>query len=258
MVRRIPFVALLVMVPAVLTGCASGLQQRLDDQQMQLAAMEAQMEEVVQATEEQSQELSAIRRDLEQMGAKLTMTEEQMADLGSRTENLSTRLSLLTDDVSRLKGGEQTGGGGSGGAVTFTEGPTPPAGSIQSTYDEALSLYYASVGNKNPAQARQSITTFQQVLDAAPQSDLADNAQYWIGENYYWLEEFDRALEAFRGVFDHQHTDKYDDAQLKIGITYRRMGQNEQAIAAFRELLQRYPDSEYAGVARKNLSELGG
>ena len=261
MVRRIPFIALLVTVPAVLTGCASGLQQRLDDQSAQIEAMQAQLQELARADEQQSQELAALRRDMEQMGSKVTMTEEQTAEMSNRLENISTRLSLLTDDVSRLKGGGQAGSGsGSGGSLTFTEGPTPPpaAGRIQATYDDALALYYTAVANRDPAQARQAIQDFGMVLQNAPQSDLADNAQYWIGECYYWLEEFDRALEAFRKVFDHQPTDKYDDAQLKIGITYRRMGQTEQAIGAFRTFLQRYPDSEYAGVARKNLSELGG
>ncbi len=262
MVRHIPFAALLVVVPVVLTGCASGLQQRLDEQGAQLAAMQAQLEEMAASDQEQSQELAALRRDMEQMGSKVTMTEEQTADMQSRLENLSTRLSLLTDDVSRLKGGEQTAGTrpAGGGRVTFTEQPAgmPAAATLQATYDDALVLYYTAVANRSPSQARQSIQDFGRVLSTAPSSDLADNAQYWIGEGYYWLEEFDRALEAFRKVFDHQHTDKHDDAQLKIGITYRRMGQDQQAISAFREFLRRYPDSEYAGVARKNLTELGG
>ncbi|MFO7768275.1 MAG: tetratricopeptide repeat protein [bacterium] len=257
MVRRIPFIALLVMVPAALTGCASGLQQRLDDQGAQLQAMQAQLEEMARTDQEQSQELQALRRDMEQMGSKVTMTEEQTAEMSSRLENLSTRISLLTDDVSRLKEG---GTAGSGGRVTFTEQPDspPPAGRVQAAYDDALALYYTAVSSRDPARARQAIEEFGTVLSTSPGSDLADNAQYWVGECYYWLEEFDRALEAFRKVFDHQHTDKYDDAQLKIGITYRRMGQREEAIEAFRTFLERYPDSEYAGVARKNLNELGG
>ncbi len=99
---------------------------------------------------------------------------------------------------------------------------------------------------------------FSRVLEAAPTSDLADNAEYWIGECYYKLEEFESALAAFQRVFNHEGANKYEDAQLKIGMTYRLMGRRTEAITALRELINRYPNSEHVGLARQIIAEIGG
>lgn len=253
MARRIHIMVASAVLAVSATGCASGLQTRLDQQQATLESMQSRMDQLMQNEQSQSQELAALRRDTMQAGTRTTALEEQVADLANRTENLSTRLSLLTDDVARLKGPGTTmqTPPASGGAIRFTEGPVPPSAGVQGTYDGARRLYEAG-------QPREAIAEFARVIQMAPQSDLADNAEYWTGECYYKLEEFDQALAAFKKVFDYSHTDKYDDAQLKIGMTYRLMGQRDSAITALRKLISKYPDSEYVSYARRILSELGG
>jgi TolA-binding protein len=235
-------------------GCASGLQQSLDQQQAELEAMQARLDQLVQYQQAQTAEIEAMRADLAQTGLKVTQAEEQVGSLGNRVENINTRLTLLTEDVTRMKGtGAPTAPSQPApqGTLRFSESPGPIPADLQARYDTALRLYY----DKKP---REAITAFAQVLQAGPQSDLADNAEYWTGESYYMLEEFPPALEAFKRVLNHRFQDKYDDAQLKIGMTYRLMGQRENAIAAFRELIQKYPESPYLELARRFLSEIGG
>lgn len=89
-----------------------------------------------------------------------------------------------------------------------------------------------------------------------PQSSLADNSQYWLAECYYGLEDYPRAIQEFRKVFSYADTEKDDDAQLKLGFCYANMGDATQAIAEFQKLLNLYPDSEFADVARMRLEEL--
>jgi TolA-binding protein len=233
-------------------GCASGLQQRLDQQQAEQAAMQARLDQLVQQEQAQTAEIEAMRSDLSQTGLRIVQTEEQVGALGNRIENLNTRLTLLTEDVTRLKSTPVpvTPPPAAQGALRFSEAGSVPA-NLQAVYDNALRLY-------NDHKPREAIAGFAQVLKDGPTTDLADNADYWTGECYYMLEEFPQALEAFKRVFSHPFQDKFDDAQLKIGITYRLMGQKENAIAAFRELLAKYPDSPYAELARTNLAQLGG
>lgn len=97
------------------------------------------------------------------------------------------------------------------------------------------------------------INIMSELLASEPNHVLADNAQYWIGESYYGLKQYQKALIEFQKVFSYEATDKYDDAQLMIGLCYVRMGQRDQARQAFQEFLNTYAGSEYTGVAQRYL-----
>jgi TolA-binding protein len=248
--RKISILA--VLATAILTsGCAAGLVQKIDEQQAALDAMQTRLDAVSQENEARSQEVEAIGRDVQQIGMKVTQTEEQVSGLVNRTENLNTRVALLTEDVTRLKASATQPAQPATGALRFSETMGAATGNMQAMYDSALRLYYAK-------EARQSQEAFASFLQAHPQTDLSDNAEYWMGECYYMLEEFPEALEAFRRVFNHSFNDKYDDAQLKIGMTLRHLGRRDEAIAAFREFLSKYPDSQFVEHATRYLAELGG
>lgn len=95
------------------------------------------------------------------------------------------------------------------------------------------------------------IETMNSLLNENPNSPLADNAQYWIGESYYGLKQYQKAILEFQKVFSFNATDKYDDAQLMIGLCYVRLGQQEMAHSTFGDFLQTYQGSEYRGVAQR-------
>jgi len=253
--RQFSMLAPIVLAAATTAGCASSLRQGLDENSMAVQAMQERLEQLAENSGQQAQEIEALRRDLEQMGLKITQTEEQVGVLNNKSENLNTRVQLLTDDLTRLRR-EAVAKPAAPGALRFAEGPpaTAAAGNVQAIYDSGLRLY----NSDRPQDWRGAIAEFAKVLEIAPTSDLADNAEYWTGECYYKLEEFPRALEAFKRVFNHQGSNKYEDAQLKIGMTYREMGNRDEAIAALRELLQKYPNSQYVEIARRILAELGG
>lgn len=95
------------------------------------------------------------------------------------------------------------------------------------------------------------IETMQTLLENEPGHALADNAQYWIGESYYGLQQFQKAVLEFQKVFAYEAADKYDDAQLMIGLCYVRMDQPEMARSTFGEFLDNYRGSEYTGIAQR-------
>jgi tol-pal system protein YbgF len=125
----------------------------------------------------------------------------------------------------------------------------PMAGTVQTTYNNALDDYYNRDFDK-------AIGKFSQILTQHPRSTLADNSQYWLAECYYGLEDYHRAIEEFSKVFSYADTEKDDDAQLKLGFCYANIGDSTQALAAFRKLLNLYPDSEFADVASRRIEEL--
>lgn len=105
-------------------------------------------------------------------------------------------------------------------------------------------------------QYEMALGRFTEILVADPQSSLADNAQYWIGECYYGLGKFRQALTEFTKIFAYDRTEKADDAQLKIARCYLSLGEKDEAVSAFEKLLDEYPESEYVGVARKEMHYL--
>ena len=115
---------------------------------------------------------------------------------------------------------------------------------LKSGYTEARNLFESY-------QYRQAIEAFNRLLEQRPEDVLADNCQYWIGECYFGLKEYQQAIMEFQKVFAYAQTDKYDDAQLMIGLAYVRSGQRDKAQKEFETFLNNYATSEYAGVARK-------
>lgn len=95
------------------------------------------------------------------------------------------------------------------------------------------------------------IETMSALLEENPNHPLADNAQYWIGESYYGLKQYQKAVLEFQKVFAFDKPDKFDDAQLMIGLSYVRLEQTEMARSTFGEFLDTYNGSEYTGIAKR-------
>ncbi|MBN1542848.1 tetratricopeptide repeat protein, partial [candidate division KSB1 bacterium] len=121
--------------------------------------------------------------------------------------------------------------------------------SFQERYDAALQLYESR-------KYLQALQIFDELLQTSGKTDLLDNCQYWKGECYYGLGQYNQAIVEFEKVFAHNGSNKYADAQLKLGLCYQRLGNTEKARAEFQTLLTNYPDSEYVSLAERYLRNL--
>ena len=98
---------------------------------------------------------------------------------------------------------------------------------------------------------------FQSFLDAYPNSDYADNAQYWLGESYYVTRNYDIALTAFQDLLDNfPESPKGPDALLKIGYTHYELEQWDSARAALTQVQENYPDSTLSRLAENRLRSM--
>jgi tol-pal system protein YbgF len=129
--------------------------------------------------------------------------------------------------------------------------PSLPADSFTARYQEALQSYRA----KN---YREAIQKFETLLASDSRHSLADNCEYWIGESYYDLQNYQQAIVAFEKVFTHPKSNKDDSAQLKLGMCYLRLNEKEKAREEFQKLVRDYPASEYAGIAKRFIGQLEG
>lgn len=95
---------------------------------------------------------------------------------------------------------------------------------------------------------------FQLFIELHGQSALASNALYWIGECQYRMGRYRDALTSFYGVVsNYPQSPKLPASTLKLGHTYAKLGDPEKARLMFDRVVDQYPDSSEAELARKAL-----
>jgi len=100
-------------------------------------------------------------------------------------------------------------------------------------------------------------TQFSAFVAQYPNSDYADNAQYWLGESYYVTRNYDIALEAFQALLNnYPDSPKVPDGLLKIGYTHYELKQWVQARAALIQVQEQYPDTTLARLAGSRLRSM--
>lgn len=98
---------------------------------------------------------------------------------------------------------------------------------------------------------------FQSFLERYPDSEYADNAQYWLGESYYVTRNYEIALTAFRTLLDRfPDSPKSPDALLKIGYTHYELKQWDQARSALTQVEELYPDTTLSRLAENRLRSM--
>ena len=126
----------------------------------------------------------------------------------------------------------------------------PGAGGEQGAYDAAFN---ALKGGDYP----KAIAGFKGFVSSYPQSALASNAQYWLGEAYYVTRDYSNAITAFQAVTAQwPDSRKAPDALVKIGFTQAALGRNGDAKVTLESVLQRYPGTEAAQLATERLKRL--
>ncbi len=131
-------------------------------------------------------------------------------------------------------------------SLTIAIAPTNPAGE-QAAYDAALAAVRAD-------QYADSAQRFNAFVQQYPDSPLAANAYYWMGESYYVTQNYELALAAFKAVVErYPDSPKTPGALLKLGYSQDGLKQRAAAEATLREVIQRYPNSDEAGQAQSRL-----
>lgn len=98
---------------------------------------------------------------------------------------------------------------------------------------------------------------FAEFLAEYPNSELAPNARYWLGEAYYGKKDYRRAIDAYDKVeLDYPRSEKVPAALLKKGYAYLALKDKKRASSAFKQVVTLYPKSPEAGKASDKLAQL--
>ncbi len=102
-----------------------------------------------------------------------------------------------------------------------------------------------------------ALAGFRFFLELHGQSSLAANAQYWAGECQYRLGRYKEALKSFYHVVSYYPlSPKLAASTLKIGQTHTKLKDHDKARMMYERVIDEYPESAEAELARKALDAL--
>ena len=122
--------------------------------------------------------------------------------------------------------------------------------------DEFKKRYVDALSNYQNGRYEEAIQGFSTLTFSESGHPLADNSQYWLGECYYSMKNYKRAILEFEKVMQFSKSDKQDDSKLKLGLCFVKIGNNQRARAEFRDLLELFPNSEYSQRAQQYIRQL--
>lgn len=98
---------------------------------------------------------------------------------------------------------------------------------------------------------------FKIYRDSFPDSPLADNALYWIGECSFSQKKYIEAVDAFNElILNYPQSDKIAAAYLKKGLALTELGRADEALVVFKLLISKYPLEEEARIAQEKIKDL--
>lgn len=102
-----------------------------------------------------------------------------------------------------------------------------------------------------------AINGFNRFLEQYPESGLASNAQYWLGEASYGARNFSQAVREFEKVRTlYPDSSKVADASLKLAYSYYELKKWNSARSVLQEIQERFSDSTAAKLAQKRLERI--
>ena len=120
-----------------------------------------------------------------------------------------------------------------------------------SEYADEAQYYIGSINEKKLGYYIQALLEYQKLIDNYPNSEFADDAQLGTGNCYYATKDYSHAIEAYQKVIDdYPDSSLLPLAQYSIGQSYRKLTNYEQAILEFTKTIENYPESEYAAPAQ--------
>jgi tol-pal system protein YbgF len=124
------------------------------------------------------------------------------------------------------------------------------SGNLDEAYRRGIELY-------RQGQAEESIQQFREYLRNNPKSDLADDAQFWVGEAYYSQGDYNRSIiELNEVLLKYPQGDRVPGALLALATSFANSGDKIDARLILQKLIDSHRNTEEAQVGRQQLQAL--
>lgn len=243
----------LIPTLAALGGCA--LLQPTDDPVLaRLDEMERRLQAIERVVSNQSlvnmtQQVGTLERRSDELQGRVETLEHGSETTADRQRQLYVDLDARIQNLERTSRSRSSRGVMDGGNLAPGQLPVP-GGSDRDNYQAAFELL-------KQQRYEPAAMAFRQFLVSFPQSELADNAQYWLAESHYVTQKFADALTAFEIVInDYPRSRKVPDALLKMGYCNYELKRWEAARGSLRRVQADYPETTAARLAGQRLDRM--
>ncbi len=267
---------LVFSVAIAAAGCASGAEEAM---QQDMATMRKDLDALNLALHRSRGETETVLSQLERRTREQSAeSARQQSSMNARIDSLTAelnRLSARLDELSqRLESQSRPQGAPSGSRPAPSPTPTPlPSGGARApgdgTAEESYKTAYLDFTKGNYTLA---IAEFREFVRRYPDAAQADAAQYWIGESYFSMgrtaasagqaekarEALEQSVQEFRKVFvNYPRGSQVPTALYKEALALVELKQMKVAKARLQYLVDNFPQSEEAPLARERLKSLG-
>lgn len=220
-----------------LSSTMSGLQKSVQDVQANGGAR----------LDTMSTQVQGVSDNLEEIKSRLGKLNQQLVDLQNTVQSLDSKIS----------------GSGAPAGVTPASGntavPATGAGAVPpAAAPSADTLYSNGYRDLQTGKFDLSRSEFLDYLKYYGDTDLASNAQFYLGELSYAQKQFADAIAQYDKVLtNYPKSFKLAPARLKKGMAQLELGQKSLGLKELREVVKRYPGTEEERRARAKLRDLG-
>lgn len=234
------------------------MQKTLDTQTAVLKTLIEQANDNVSSMKVAMEELKkSTGQNLANNNARFDTMTTDVQSLNSSQEEILARIAKLSEQVAQTQNILQTLNTPPA-APTGDPGAAGPGAPVPPTVPDAETLYKSGLSAFNGGQYQLAVQSFQEYLQYYGTTDLASNAQFYIGESYYSQGEYDKAVEEYNKCVERYPSgNKVAAAQLKKGYALLAQDKESAGVRELRSLIQRYPSSREADLARQRLRKLG-
>jgi tol-pal system protein YbgF len=200
-----------------------------------------------------STQVQGLSDNLEEIKSRLGKLNQQLVDLQNTVQSLDAKISGSAPPpaASTSNSGFTPSAGGGSSAPPSAAMPSGSAPSADTLYSNGL----RDITSGKYDLARQE---FQDYLKFYGDTDLASNAQFYLGEIAYSQRNYDQAVTEYdRVLTNYPRSFKLAPARFKKGMALIELGQKNTGIRELREVVKRYPGTEEERRARAKLKELG-
>ena len=203
-----------------------------------------------------STQVQGLSDNLEEIKSRLGKLNQQLVDLQNSVQSIDARLATGTPAISPGAGSnpQPTSAVPSGRGGIPTSDASAPSGPPPS----ADTLYSNGLRDITSGKYDLARSEFQDYLKYYGDTDLASNAQFYLGEIAYSQRNYDQSVQEYDKVLNnYPKSFKLAPARLKKGMALIELGQKNLGVRELREVVKRYPGTEEERRARARLKDLG-
>jgi tol-pal system protein YbgF len=187
---------------------------------------------------------SAIRRGQLTLSTNSKDASTQIASIGRQITEANERLERLSEQLAAL--------------MKLIEVITKQPTFTQITPGNPEQLFAVAYSDYLRGNDALALSEFQQYAETYPDSEMADNAEYWIGEILYEQKRYKDAIDVFTHVYGiSPKGDKAAVALYKRALALAETGRRNEAVGQLNALIKAHPKKPESEMAKQRLKEWG-